>query len=98
MNNSQFSSMIERIATIAVGYAVGAGYVAPDDAQTYVAFFVALVSVIVAIYNNRQKRLAERAAQAGLIVLAPKKIADNTKSPSIISADENMIIPKKDKD
>lgn len=95
LNNSQIGGMIERLAVVAVGYAVGAGYVAADDAQTFTALIVAVVSAGIAIWNNRKKRLAERAASAGMTVLAPTKIADNTKSSAIISSDQNMIVPKK---
>lgn len=95
LNNSQISSMIDRLATVAVGYAVGAGYIAPEDQQTFIAFVVAGISVVAAIWNNRKKRLAERAASAGMTVLAPTNIADNTKSSAIISSEQNMIVPKK---
>lgn len=94
LNNSQLVAVIERFAVVAIGYAVGNGIVAPEDAQTYVAVAVAIVSGGLALWNNRSKRLAERTAQAGMTVLAPARIADNSKSIAVISSADNMIVSK----
>ncbi len=94
LNNTQIVGFIERFAVISVGYAVGAGYVAQDDAQAYIGFIVALVSGGFAVWNNRQKRLAEKAAATGMTVIAPAQIADNSKSSNVVSSAENMVVPK----
>lgn len=94
LNNNQISAFVERIATVAVGYAVGAGYLSQDDTQVIVGMIVAVFSGTYAIWNNRQKRLAERAAATGLSVIAPDDIARNTRSPKIVSSLENEIVKK----
>lgn len=94
LNNSQITAVLERFAVVAVGYAVGKGYVSIEDTQTYVALFVGLVSGGLALWNNRSKRLAERAASAGMTVIAPANIADNTRSMAIVSSEENMVVRK----
>lgn len=94
LNNTQIAGAIERVAVIAVGYAVGAGYIAHDDAQTITGIVVAIVSGGLAIWNNRKKRLAEKAASAGMTVIAPPEIADKSKSNFVVSAAENMIVRK----
>lgn len=94
INNSQITAVLERFAVVAVGYAVGKGYVSIEDTQTYVAMLVGVVSGGIALWNNRNKRLAERTASAGMTVIAPAKIADNTASSAIVSSDTNMIVRK----
>jgi dienelactone hydrolase len=65
-----------------------------SDTQVVVGVIVAVFSGTYAIWNNRQKRLAERAASTGLSVIAPDDIARNTKSPNVVSSSENVIVKK----
>lgn len=91
MHLTQFGALLERLAVVATSYAIGAGYVAPEDEQSVAALAVAVVSGGLALYNSRQKRLAERASAAGMLVVAPEKIAATTRSPRIFS-DESVDI------
>jgi hypothetical protein len=94
LNNSQVIAFVERLAVVATGYAVGKGFVAPEDATTITAILVAIVSGAIALWNNRNKRLAERTASAGMTVIAPPQIADHTKSRAVVSSADNMVVPK----
>lgn len=87
MNRVQLNSVLERLAVVAISYAVGAGYIAPGDEQTYVAIAVAVLTGVVALWNNRQKRIAEKASDAGLEVIAPDDIANKTTRPGIFSSE-----------
>jgi hypothetical protein len=93
-NNTQINAALERFAVVALGYAVGKGWIAPEDVTTYAAAFVAVVSAGLAIWNNRSKRLAEKTAAAGMTVIAPPQIADNTKSSAVVSSAEYSAQPK----
>lgn len=95
LNNSQIIAFVERLAVVATSYAVGKGFVAPEDATTITAVLVAVVSGGIALWNNRSKRLAERAASAGMTVVAPPQIADHTKSNAIVSNTDNMVVSKR---
>lgn len=87
LTNNQLASVFERLATVAVSYAVGAGFIDAGDEHVWSALLIAVCSGAYALYSNRSKRLAERAADAGMTVIAPAKIADKSNSPGVISAE-----------
>ena len=94
LTNVQLSAVFERLATVAVSYAVGAGFLDAGDAQIWSGLIVAVLSGGYAIYTNRAKRLAERAASAGMTVVAPPQIADASKSPDVVSSAAVAVVPK----
>lgn len=93
-NTTQINGALERVAVVAAGYAVGKGWIAPEDVTTYVGIAVALVSGALAIWNNRSKRLAEKTAAAGMSVVAPARIADASKSPNVFSEASSAVVSK----
>jgi hypothetical protein len=92
VNNSQILAVFERLAIVGAGFAVGHGWISVEDSEPVIAAVVAIASALFAVWNNRNKRLAERTASAGMTVLAPKAIAETTKSEKIISSAENVVV------
>ena len=94
LNTTQVNEALERLLLALAAWAVGKGYIAPEDATVYAGGLVAVFSAGVAIYNNRSKRLAEKAAAQGMTVIAPPNIADASKSPDVISSASVNVVPK----
>lgn len=94
LTNAQLTAICERVATVAVSYAIGYGVIDAGDAQVWTGLLVAIVSGGFALWQNRAKRIAEKAAAAGMTVIAPPDIADTTKSPAIVSSTRNVVVPK----
>lgn len=94
LNTTQINAALERLAVVALGYAVGKGWIAQEDVTTYAAAGVAIVSAILAAWNNRSKRLAEKAAANGMQVVAPPSIADASKSQDVVSSAAFEVVSK----
>jgi len=94
VNNSQITAAIERLAIIGLGYLVGRGWLAPEDVETLTAVVLAVSSAAIAMINNRKSRIADRAASEGMVVLTDPKTANKSKSTTVISSENAMIVPK----
>ncbi len=88
MNTSQIAALVERLATVGIASAVGAGYVAKGDEQLIVAAIVGIVSAAVGVWNNRATRLANRSAKANpdTVTVGSETLAANTSAPNIVSS------------
>ncbi len=65
MNWEQVKGVVERLATIGFGFAVGKGWIPSDMAGTLVTIVVSIGSVIWGLWVNTPKALETAAAKVG---------------------------------
>ncbi len=96
LSHSQITGAIERLLYIFVPMLTAHGITTRDDEQLIVTAVLAIVGAGIGIWNNRAKRLADRAAKANpdTITVASPELAAGTKASNIVSARDFTVTPK----
>jgi len=92
MNQSQVVGIIERVVVATLSWAVGRGYVGAEDASVLVGGMIAVATALWGLWNNRNKRLAERAAGIpGTTVVTSPVIAHSSPMLNVVSNTETTL-------
>ncbi len=95
-NNTQLSGAADRIVIAGLMYAVGKGWIAPDDVKDYAALIVPILAAAYGFYASRNTALAKSAAEIpGTVVVTSSAIANATPNQdNIVSAGDVKVVQK----